>query len=107
MQETQVQFLGPEDLLEKEMATHSSILTCKIPWTEHRGAWRATVHGVSRVGHDLATKPPPLVDQWLRLHAPSAGDLEFDPWSGNKITHATSETWRTTTTPQKGSPETG
>ena len=31
MPETQVQFLGQEDLLEKEMATHSSILACKIP----------------------------------------------------------------------------
>ena len=30
----------------------------RIPWTE-RGAWQATVHGVARVGHDLATKPPP------------------------------------------------
>ena len=34
MQETQVRFLGWEDPLEKEMATHSSILAWKIPWTE-------------------------------------------------------------------------
>ena len=34
MQETQVQSLGGEDLLEKKMTTHSSILTWKIPWTE-------------------------------------------------------------------------
>ena len=34
MQETQVQSLCQEDLLEKEMATHSSILAWKIPWTE-------------------------------------------------------------------------
>ena len=34
MQETQVQSLGQEDLLEKEMATHSSILAQRIPWTE-------------------------------------------------------------------------
>ena len=34
MQETQVQSLGREDLLEKETATHSSILAWKIPWTE-------------------------------------------------------------------------
>ena len=33
-QETQVQSLGPEDPLEKEMATHSSILAWRIPWTE-------------------------------------------------------------------------
>ena len=37
VQETQVQSLGPEDLLEKEMATHSSILAWKIPWTEEPG----------------------------------------------------------------------
>ena len=37
MQETQVQSLGREDLLEKEMATHSSILAWKIPWTEEPG----------------------------------------------------------------------
>ena len=35
--ETQVQFLGLEDPLEKEMATHSSILAWKIPWTEEPG----------------------------------------------------------------------
>ena len=37
MQETQVQSLGQEDPLEKEMATHSSILTKEIPWTEEPG----------------------------------------------------------------------
>ena len=37
MQETQVQSLGEEDLLEKETATHSSILAWKIPWTEEPG----------------------------------------------------------------------
>ena len=37
MQETQVQILGQEDPLEKEMATHSSILAWKIPWTEESG----------------------------------------------------------------------
>ena len=37
MQETQVWSLGQEDLLEKEIATHSSILTCKAPWTEEPG----------------------------------------------------------------------
>ena len=37
MQETQVQSLGREDLLEKEMATHSSILAWEIPWTEEPG----------------------------------------------------------------------
>ena len=37
MQETQVQSLGWEDPLEKEMATHSSILAWRIPWTEEPG----------------------------------------------------------------------
>ena len=37
MQKTLVQFLGWEDPLEKEMATHSSILAWKIPWTEELG----------------------------------------------------------------------
>ena len=55
--ETQVRSLGREDPLEEEMATHSSTLAWEIPWTEIP-RW-ATVHGVSRVGPDLATKPPP------------------------------------------------
>ena len=39
MQETQVQSLGQEDPLEKEMATHSGILAWGIPWTEEPGPW--------------------------------------------------------------------
>ena len=50
VQETQILFLGWEDPLEKEMATHSSILAWRIPWTEEPGG--ATVHGVARVRHD-------------------------------------------------------
>ena len=38
--------LGKEDPLEKRMATHSSILACKIPQTE--GAWWVTVHGIRK-----------------------------------------------------------
>ena len=56
MQETQVQFLVWEDPLEKEMATHSSILAWRIPWTEE--AVRLLSMGSQRVRHDLATKPP-------------------------------------------------
>ena len=48
MQETQVQSLGQEDLLEKEMATHSSILAWKTPWTEESG--RLQSMGSQRVG---------------------------------------------------------
>ena len=46
MQEPLVQSLGQEDPLEKEMATHSSILAWRIAWTEE--PWRATVHGVTK-----------------------------------------------------------
>ena len=46
-QETQVLSLGQEDPLEKEMATHSSILAWKIPWTEEAGGLH-TVHGVTK-----------------------------------------------------------
>ena len=49
-----VQSLGQEDSLEKEMATHSSILAWKNP--VDRGAWRATVHGVTKSCPNLATK---------------------------------------------------
>ena len=50
MQETHVQTLGWEDLLEKEMATHSSILAWKIPWREETG--RLQSMGSQKVGHD-------------------------------------------------------
>ena len=42
MQETRVQFLGQEDPLEKEMATHSSILAWRILWTEEPDSLQAT-----------------------------------------------------------------
>ena len=48
MQETWVQSLGWEDPLEKEVATHSSILACKIPWTEKPG-WLQSI-GSQRIG---------------------------------------------------------
>ena len=57
MREPQVQSLGREDHLEKEMATHSSVLAWKIPWTEELGGY--SPQGPNRVGHDLVTKPPP------------------------------------------------
>ena len=50
VQETQVQSLGWEDPLEKEMATHSSILAWKISWTEEPGGLQSM--GSQRVGHD-------------------------------------------------------
>ena len=50
MWETRVRFLGWEDLLEKEMAIHSSTIAWKIPWTEEPG--RLQSMGSQRVGHD-------------------------------------------------------
>ena len=50
MRETWVQSLGQEDPLEKEMATHSSILAWKIPWREESGGLQSM--GSQRVGHD-------------------------------------------------------
>ena len=57
-----VQSLDQEDPLEKEMATHSSILAWEIPWTEEPGR----LH--KRVRHDLATKP-----QQQRVKLPGPG----------------------------------
>ena len=51
MQEAQVQSLGRKDLLEKEMAAHSSVLAWEIPWTGYTQSM-----GSQRVGHDLVTK---------------------------------------------------
>ena len=53
MRETWVRSLGQEDPLEKEMATHSSTLAWKIPWTEEPCKLQST--GSQRVGHDWAT----------------------------------------------------
>ena len=50
VQETQVQSLGQEDPLEKGMATHTSILAWRIPWTEEPGGLQST--GSQRTGED-------------------------------------------------------
>ena len=50
MQETQVRSLDQEDSLENEMATHSSSLAWKIPWSEKPGRLQSI--GLQRVGHD-------------------------------------------------------
>ena len=53
MRETWVWSLGQEDPLEKEIATHFSIIAWKIPWTEKLG--RLQSMGLQRIGHDWAT----------------------------------------------------
>ena len=50
MQDTQVRSLGWEDTLEKRMATYSSILAWRVPWTEDPGGLQSI--GFQRVGHD-------------------------------------------------------
>ena len=64
-QEIQVWSLGLEDPLEKEMATHSSILAWKISWTEELGGLQST--GSQRVGHDWVT------NTYLHLYQYTAG----------------------------------
>ena len=60
MRETWVRSLGREDPLGKEMAIHFSILAWKIPWTEEPG--------VTRVRHNLVTKPPAPPYQYQKYY---------------------------------------
>ena len=64
MQETWVQSLSQEELLEEEMETHSSILAWKIPWTEEPSGLQSI--GLQRVGHGLATKQKQQQQQWIQ-----------------------------------------
>ena len=61
MQDTQVRSLGQEDLLEKEMTTHSSILAWEFPWTEEPGG--LPLMRSQESDHDLGNKPSPLMLQ--------------------------------------------
>ena len=103
MRETWVRSLGREDLLEKEMATHSSTLAWKIPWTEE--PVRLQSMGSQRVGYDWATSMlkdrclrkqnfmkfrnffffTSLVVQWLRLCTPNAGGPGSIPGQGTRF----------------------
>ena len=66
MQETQVRSLGQEDLLEKEMATHSSTVAWKISWMEEPG--RLQSMGSQRVGHDWVTSVSMSMSmKWLQF----------------------------------------
>ena len=62
MQDTWVRSLGREDPPEKEMATHSSILAWRIPWTEEPGQLQSIV--LQRVGHDWTTNRREYGGQW-------------------------------------------
>ena len=64
-QETKVRSLGWRDSLEKEMATHSSILAWEIPWTEEPGGLQSM--GSESVGQDLGTKQQQQVEYTVRI----------------------------------------
>ena len=86
MRETQVQSLGQEDPLKKEMATHSSILAWKIPWTEEAG--RLQFMGSHRVGHDwsdLAAAAAAASGSDSKESAWTAGDPGSIPGSGRSL----------------------
>ena len=71
MWETRVQSLGWEDLLEKKMATHSSILAWQIPWMEEPGGLQSM--GLQRVGHDWVIS--------LHFHDSQNRKTPNSPWS--------------------------
>ena len=79
MKETWIQSLGQEDPLKKEMATHSSMLAWKIPWTEE--PWWAAVHGVAELGTTEQLTPP--VDKTPHFQCLHCRGHGFDPWLGN------------------------
>ena len=87
--ETRVRSLGWEDPLEKGMATHSSILAWRIPWTEEPGALQTM--GSQRVGHvvaQLVKNLPAMWETWVR----SLG--WEDPLGKGKATHSSILAWR-------------
>ena len=68
MQETQVQSLGQEDPLEKEMTTHSSILAWEIPWTEEPGGLQPMGYTESDMTEQLTpSKSPQTVTAAMKL----------------------------------------
>ena len=82
MRETWVRSLGREVPLEKEMATHSSILAWRIPWTEEPGGLQST--GSQRVGHGWATLLTYLrrvYSWWVRNPGDNLDLLVLDIWS--------------------------
>ena len=97
MQETQVQSLGWEDPLEKEMATHSSILAWKIPWTEESGRLQSMES--ERVGYNWATSLSfsPIsqyrVVIWSKLKKISFICHRWDAW-GEKTKIRFQQFWR-------------
>ena len=77
MQKTWVQSQDQEDPLEKEIATHYSILAWEIPWAEEPGGLRSV--GYRRVGHDLVTK------QQQQLWGPFASPTAEAEWATENL----------------------
>ena len=94
MQETWVRSLGQEGPLEKEMATHSSILAWRIPWMEEPGGLQST--GSQRVRHDWATSlthsPTPVFwpGEFHELYSPWVAKSQHD-WATFTFTSLTTE----------------
>ena len=86
MQETLVRSLGREDPLEKEMATHSSTLAWKIPWTEEPGSPQSTWS--QRVGHNWTTSLSlSLMPIWesLLFVLRCTQDWPLSPWKNTEL----------------------
>ena len=79
VQETQVQFLGRKDPLEKRMATHSSILAWRIPWTEEPDGLQFM--GSQKVGQDWATNTFTFLSPMLYLSFPDSSVGKESPCS--------------------------
>ena len=85
MRETPVQSLGRKDPLGKGMATHSSILAWKIPWTERPGGLQSM--GSQRVGHDWASNTHIHRELWralclFKMHKYLSNEIYTSSWSG-------------------------
>ena len=79
MQEMQVWSLDQEDPLDKEMATHSSILVWEIPWTEYEPGGLQTM-GLDRVGHDWVTKHT----QVITVCGVTKSQIRLSDWAQNE-----------------------
>ena len=80
MWETQVWSLGQEDPLEKEMATHSSILARRIPWTEQDGRLQST--RLQRVGHNWVTSLKRNIIESLQI---LSIDIKYNQYIYNQL----------------------
>ena len=74
MQEMQVRSLGREDPLEKEIATHSSILAWEISWTEEPGVLQSM--GSQRVRHNLAIQQQPRIFPGGKVTSPQSANVQ-------------------------------